>query len=675
MYAEVALSRVAKYIDNIYHYSVPPSLKDKAKIGSQILIPFGSRKDIGYIVGFTEKTDVKKIKDIIDVTSEYPLFSKESVDLAKWLSEYYLSFFINALRAVMPPGTVAKEKTKLKDRKRRKKPQAPSAKSQEEIQIGKPLDATPDQKKALDLVFESLKKGEPETILLYGITGSGKTEVYLQTIAELLRQDKGSIVLVPEISLTPQLIERFRDRFKDHISIIHSHMTGKQRNSEWQRIVRGESKIVLGVRSAIFAPVKDLALIVIDEEYEMSYKQDQNPRYHARTVAEEISRTKGIPLILGSATPSVETFYKAEKGIYKKAVLPKRIDDKPLPPVEVIDMREEIKTNNRGVLSAKLKKEIKATLSRGEQIILFLNRRGYFTFVMCRECGYTVECPKCSVSLVYHSKDKKLRCNHCSFKSEAPIICPKCQSSSIRYFGTGTQRIEQEVADIFPNAKITRVDRDTVAKRGAHEEIFAAFKEGKSNVLIGTQMVTKGLDLANVTLVGVVAADTAFNIPDFRSAEHSFQLLTQVAGRAGRHHLPGKVIIQTYNPDHYAIQYASKHDYEGFYKEEIKLREELGYPPFQKLINILISGEEEKKSLKVAEDLMKFIEKRIGENSEALGPVPPAFSKIRGSYRYQILLKTEDLDKARKAVADSIEKVVRLKGVRVSVDVEPMNML
>ncbi len=672
MYAEVVLSKVSKDIDNIYHYSIPRTLKEKATIGSQVLIPFGKRKDIGYIIGLLERSNIKKVKNIIDVASDSPLFTKEAVDLAKWLSEYYLSFFISSLRAVMPPGTILTEKQR---KKTRKKSQAPSSKCQEEIQIGKPLVATPDQKKALDVIFKSFEPGKPETILLYGITGSGKTEVYLQAIAELLRQDKGSIVLVPEISLTPQLIERFRDRFKDHISILHSHMTVKQRNLEWQRIVRGESQIVLGTRSAIFAPVKNLSLIVIDEEYEMSYKQEQNPKYHARTVAEEIAKTKGAAVVLGSATPAVETFYNAENGNYKKAVLPKRIDDKPLPPIEVVDMREELKTGSRGILSRKLKNEIKETLSRGEQIILFLNRRGYFTFVMCRECGYTVECPRCSVSLVYHSKDKKLRCNHCNFKSEAPIICPKCQSLSIRYFGTGTQRIEQEVADIFPKAKITRVDRDTVKKRGAHEEIFAAFKEGKSNVLIGTQMVTKGLDLANVTLVGVVAADTAFNIPDFRSAEHTFQLLTQVAGRAGRHHLPGKVIIQTYNPDHYAIQYASKHDYEGFYKEEIRIRKELGYPPFQKLVNILVSGGEEKKSLKVAEDLTKFIEKRIDSSSEVLGPVPPAFPKIRGNYRYQILIKAEDLDKARKAVAESVGKVVRLQGIRISVDIEPMNML
>jgi len=675
MYAEVVLSRVSKDIDKIYHYSIPHKLKDKAQIGAQVLVHFGARKDIGYIIGLLEKSTVKKTKDIIEVTSDFPLFTKESVNLARWLSDYYLSFFISSLRAVMPPGTGAKEKTSLKGKKKKKKSRVPSPKSKEEVEIGEPLQATPEQRKALDLIFESLKKKEAKTILLYGITGSGKTEVYLQVIAELLKQGKGSIVLVPEISLTPQLVERFRDRFKDHISILHSHMTVKQRNFEWLRIAKGESQIVLGTRGAIFAPVKNLSLIVIDEEYEITFKQEQNPKYHARVVAEHLSKEKGAVLILGSATPSIETFYKAEKGEYKKAILPKRIDDRPLPPVDIVDMRQEIKAGNRGVLSRKLKEEIKETLSRREQLILFLNRRGYFTFVMCRECGYTVECPRCSVSLVYHSKERKLRCNHCSFSSEAPIICPKCQSSSIRYFGTGTQRIEQEVAETFPRAKIIRVDRDTVKKRGSHEVIFAAFKEGKANVLIGTQMVTKGLDVAKVTLVGVVAADTAFNIPDFRSSEHTFQLLTQVAGRAGRHNLPGKVIIQTYNPDHYAIRHASKHDYEGFYNEEIKLREDVGYPPFKKLINVLVSGEEEKKAQKLANDLLKFIEKRTGSSSGVLGPVPPAFPKIRGNYRFQILLKTEDLNKARKAVAESLEKVVRLQGVRVSVDVEPVNML
>lgn len=668
MYAEVILSKVTPKLDRIYHYSIPKTLKDKITVGSQVLIPFGNRKDIGYVVGFTPKAEVKKVKDIIDVTSETPLFDEKSVEIAKWLSEYYLSFFITSLRAVMPPGTIRGERRKQRRRSAKIKPEVSISPS---IEIGEPLPPTDDQKKALELIKKSIDQGKHDTILLYGTTGSGKTEIYLQAIAHALKQGKSSIVLVPEIGMTPQILERFRSRFKDHLAVIHSDITIKKRDEEWRRLLSGEASIVLGTRSAIFAPVKNLGLIVIDEEYEVTYKQEKNPRYHARTVAEKLAKDRGATLVMGSATPSIETFYKAETGEYKMVTLPKRIDDRPLPEVEIVDMRKE---KRRKVLGSRLRKAIGEVLRKGEQVILFINRRGYFTFAMCRECGYTLGCPKCSVSLTYHSKDKKLRCNHCGFSAEASVICPKCQGSSIGFFGVGTQRIEQEVVEIFPEAKILRVDRDTVRKRGAHDIIFSTFKEGKANVLIGTQMVTKGLDVSAVTLVGVVAADTALNLPDFRSSEHTFQLLTQVGGRAGRHNLPGKVIIQTLNPEHYAIKYVGTHDYESFYREEINYRRELRYPPFLKLINITASGADEGKTVRAIKDLKQFLKKYLPGDS-ILGEAPAPISKRRGNFRYEILLKGEDFEILRKAVVESLKKVVILEGVKIAVDVEPMNML
>jgi primosomal protein N' (replication factor Y) len=479
--------------------------------------------------------------------------------------------------------------------------------------------------------------------------------------------------MVPEISLTPQLIERFRERYGDRIAVVHSDMTLKKRRSEWMRIQSGEARIVLGARSALFAPVSDLGQIVIDEEYEHSYKSDKSPRYHTREAALELARLHSAVVVLGSATPSLETYYNCEEGKIQKLTLSKRIDDRKLPPIEVIDMRTEMKNKNFGVLSEKLKEEIKEALSRKEQIILFINRLGYFTFIMCRECGLTVECPRCSVSLVYHSGDKQLHCSKCDYRTNPPQTCPRCNGSAIKYFGTGTQRIEEEVGKIFPAARILRYDRDTVAKRGSHEVFFSTFASGQADVLIGTQMVTKGLDVANVTLVGAVAADTALQLPDFRSAEHTFQLLTQVAGRAGRHHLAGKVVIQTYNPDHYAIRAAAKHDWDLFYRQELEHRRELNYPPFSKLISLLISGEEQAKVGQIAAELKQFLAKRL--TSQILGPIPALIPRLRGERRCQILLKGEDLTVLRRAVRDSLSKLVVPEAVKVTIDVEPMSLL
>ncbi|OGB87541.1 primosomal protein N' [candidate division WOR-1 bacterium RIFCSPLOWO2_02_FULL_46_20] len=650
MYAEIIISRASRNIDKIFHYSIPPEIKNKIQIGHQVVVPFGRRQEIGHVVGFVETSNIKGIRDILRLASDHPLFNEKQAELAKWLADYYCSFLFKALQCVLPPG--GKSEIRSAKFEINQKSEIPSIKPTEE------------QEKAI----EAINGGQADKFLLYGVTGSGKTEIYLQTVAHVLEQGKSAIVLVPEIGLTPQLVERFKERFHDQIAVLHSHLALKQRKLEWQRVASSEARIILGTRMAIFAPVKNLGLIVLDEEYEITYKSEQSPRYHTREVAFFLSALHRASVVLGSATPTVETYYQAEKGNYQKLVLSKRIDDRELPPVKIVDMREA-----KGfILSDKLREELKETLRWGQQAILFINRRGYFTFVMCRECGLTIECPKCSVSLTYHTGVGKVVCNRCGYQAEIPRSCPRCNSLSIKYFGSGTQRIEKEVADLCPDARILRYDRDSLGERGSHEQFFAAFAGGKADVLIGTQLVTKGLDVANVTLVGVVTADTGLNFPDFRSAEHTFQLLTQVAGRAGRHHLPGKVIIQTYNPDHYAIQAAAKHDYESFYQQEIKHRQELNYPPFTKLISLIISGASEPKVIKVAEDLGQFLKKRLAQG--VLGPAPAATPKVRGHFRHHILMKGSELLVMSNVIREVMKKIVIPSEVRVAVDVEPMNM-
>ena len=667
MFAEILLSKSTSKTDRVYHYSIPDNLKDKIKVGHQVLVPFGFRKDIGYVVGFAEQADVKKVKDIIEITSDQAFFDEKAVELAKWMADYYCSFFIKALRMVMPPGSAAGEKRKAAAKRAFKQSQNETPLATATALPG--LKPTQEQNNALKVIKSSLDDDKPDKILLYGVTGSGKTEVYMQAIAHVLEQGKSAIVLVPEISLTPQLIQRFEERFQDLTASLHSHMTIKQRSDEWRRVASGEAKIVLGARSAVFAPVKNLGLIVIDEEYETSYKQEQSPRYHAREVAFQLAKLHNAVVVLGSATPSIETFYHAEKGDYKKLTLSQRIDNRPLPPVEIIDMRK----HKHSLLSEKLREELEQTLSRGEQAILFINRRGFFTFVMCRECGFTIECPHCSIALTYHTSDKRIRCNRCGYSATPSSSCPRCNSVAVTYFGIGTQRIEDEIAKSFPKARVLRYDKDSVGKRGSHEKFFTAISQGEADILIGTQMVAKGLDVGNVTLVGIVAADTALHIPEFRSTEHTFQLLTQVAGRTGRHNLPGKVIIQTFSPDHYAIKAAAEHDYKTFYQREIKERQEVGYPPFAQLVSLVISGEEGRKAMKIAEDIGNFLKKRLPNG--VLGPALATIQKLRGQWRFRVLLKGQDLDQLRKAVAETLSNIVVPTDVRVIVDVAPMGML
>lgn len=513
---------------------------------------------------------------------------------------------------------------------------------------------TAEQIQALALVQEK------QFVLLHGVTGSGKTEVYLQAAAQAIKAGKQVIILVPEISLTPQTVKRFSERFP--ITVLHSRLTPKEKKKSWQLIINGEVDIVVGARSAIFAPFKNLGLIVIDEEHDSSYKQDNNPRYHTVDVALQRAALTGAKLILGSATPSLETFYSFNNPSdqrYAYFNLPVRVLDRPLPEVKIVDMREELAKENYSILSRELRLEIAERLAKKEKIILFLNRRGFSTFVSCRSCGFVLECDRCKVALTYH-QDNSAHCHYCDKKIETPKFCPKCGSKYFKFFGAGTQKVEAELKKYFAQAKVLRMDKDTVQKRGAHEDILQEFSEGTGDILLGTQMIAKGHDFPEVTLVGIISADLSLHIPDFRATERTFQLLAQVAGRTGRGEKGGSVIVQTYSPENYAIQAAAKHNYQEFYAQEIEYRRQAGYPPFSKLTLIEVSAPDEKKVIREIKTIAQHY-----PPEKILGPVPCPINKIRGFYRWQVLLKDLDVN---------YEDFKLENDVKMEIDVDPVNM-
>ena len=535
---------------------------------------------------------------------------------------------------------------------------------------------TSDQERALSHILGAMREGRPQKLLLQGVTGSGKTEVYLRAIARAAEAGKGAILLVPEIALTSQAIAYVRTYFGERVAVLHSRLSLGERYDEWQRIYEGEVSVVVGARSAVFAPVRRLGLIIVDEEHESSYKQEESPRYHARDVAWARAQREGAVLVLGSATPAVEVRWAANAGRMPLLSLPRRVHDRPLPAVETVDMREELLSGNRSMFSRSLADRLEAALARGEQAVLFMNRRGLASFILCRECGHVPRCAHCEVSLTLHAPGV-LRCHYCDGAYELPASCPQCRGPYLRPFGGGTQRIEQEVTRLFPKARPIRMDVDTTGRKGAHDRIVEAFAQGRFNVLIGTQMVAKGLHFPNVTLVGVVSADTALNLPDFRAAERTFQLLSQVAGRAGRGERAGEVVIQTYAPDHYAVVAAAAHDYEGFLREELAYRKRAGYPPFSTLVRCVWSGEAEEEVIRAAHDACaRVIEGFSRLGIEALGPSPAPLSRLQGRFRWHLLLKGEEesvIDAARR-LRDEHEALGRMS-VRLSVDVDPVDML
>ena len=528
-------------------------------------------------------------------------------------------------------------------------------------------------------VSRTMDKGEYNQFLLYGVTGSGKTEVYLQLIDKAIKEDKSAIVLVPEISLTPQMLDRFISRFgKEKIAVLHSKLSIGERHDEWERIQKGTAKIVIGARSAIFAPVKNLGIIIIDEEHDSSYKSEASPKYNAKEVAKEIANGAKIPLLLGSATPDLITFYNAkETNKINLLKLTKRANNSNLPKVEIVDLKQELANGNRSMLSNDLYNAIEQNIKNKLQTILFLNRRGYSTFIMCRDCGYTVKCKNCNISMTYHSYENKLKCHYCGYEEKLVKKCPECGSDKIRYFGTGTQKLELEINKQFPNAKTIRMDVDTVTKKNSHEEILNKFKNENIDILIGTQMVVKGHHFPKVTLVGVIAADSSLNIDDYRATERTFQILTQVAGRAGREKLPGKVIIQSYNPENFSIQDAQKQDYDKFYETEIALRKQLKYPPFCDIIVIGFNGTSEKEIEKVSSIVYEMVINKLNKDEfKIFKPMPSPIDKIQNKFRWRIIIKGNMNEKANETLNEILKILYEkdYKNTRVTIDVNPNTM-
>ncbi len=536
---------------------------------------------------------------------------------------------------------------------------------------------TSDQEGVLREILKGIHSRHFSPFLIYGVTASGKTEIYLRAIEEVLTQGRESIILVPEISLTPQLLSRFKDRFGENLALLHSGLGRGERYDQWRKIWKGEVKIAMGARSAIFAPFKNVGIIIVDEEHDPSYKQEEKLKYHARDVAVVRAKQAEATLLLGSATPSLESFYNAEKGKFRLLKLPERIEGKPLPRVEVIDVKKE-----GGLLSEKIRIALQKNISEKKQSLLFLNRRGFANFILCPDCGHTFKCPNCSVTLTYHLRDRSLQCHYCDYRIQAPGDCPKCQCHRLQGMGIGTERLEQEIQSLFPEIRVGRMDRDTTLRRSAHLQILKRLESGNIDILIGTQMIVKGHDFPNVTFVGVVSADLSLHFPDFRSSERTFQLLTQVAGRAGRGEVFGEVVIQTFNPDHYSILRAKDHDYLGFYQEEIQFRKALEYPPFSRLINFRLVGNSEKKTKAMAEEIGKIgqslLKKGYGKGIAILGPSPAPFSKMRGKFRWQMLAKGKSapwLHQFAKALASSMEVPLKGKGVNLDIDVDPVFIL
>ena len=547
----------------------------------------------------------------------------------------------------------------------------------EGIESNQALELNPEQKQACEAVVGAIGKKHPP-FLLQGITGSGKTEVYLQIIQGALDMGKTAIVLVPEISLTPQMTERFIARFGEQVAILHSGLSNGEKYDEWRKVERGEAQVVVGARSAIFAPLKDLGVIIIDEEHEASYKQDSNPRYHARDVAILRVQYNRAALVLGSATPSLESRARAGKGVYQHLRLTKRANPlASVPEVQLIDFRDYIGQNETSNFTPPLIEAIQDRLAKKEQVVLMLNRRGYSSFVMCRECGTVDTCPNCDISLTLHMDTKTMNCHYCGFSKEIPHVCPNCQSRSIRYYGTGTQKAYDELTELFPEARILRMDVDTTRKKGSHQTLLDQFGKGEADILLGTQMIAKGLDFPNVTLVGVLNADTALNLPDFRSSERTFQLLTQVAGRAGRAEKAGQVLIQSYNPNHYAIRFAKEHDYEGFYAYEMGIRRQLGYPPYYFTIGITLSHKKEEEVLERAYQVMEILRSGLSDASIILGPTPKPIARTHNLYHYQILIKyrlEDELDSTLNQVL-ALTQERENSELRLSIDHEPQQFL
>lgn len=730
LYAEVIINSEALEIDRPFTYKVPEEFNNEIKIGQIVKVPFGkgNKTSEGFILNLKNDDNIKfKTKNIAAILVKDPVIDEDDINLIEFLREKTLCKYIDAFRLLIPVGIMKGAKAKKKkvivlkneDLSNIKNPdgykkiieffKTNSGKytkselinehsisqyklnklienevlSIEEESVFRYNDRVynKDSAKTLTIEQENIIReyinSDDKMFLLKGVTGSGKTEVYMKLVERVLLEGKSAIILVPEIALTPQMIERFKGRFGVNVALFHSKLSDGERFDEWFRVKEGKAKVIVGARSAIFLPAKNLGLIIIDEEHENTYKSEQNPKYQTKEVAEYLSELKGCKVILGSATPSIETYYRALTGEMKLLELNSRVDNKPMPPMKVIDMRNELKGGNKSLFSRELFIAIQERLKRKEQIILFLNRRGFSTFVSCRSCGYVFKCDECDISMTYH-KNGLLICHYCGKTKREPRECPKCHSKYVKFFGAGTQRVEEEVKKYFNNVRILRMDVDTTRDKHSYERIYNTFKNGEADILIGTQMVSKGLDFKNVTLVGILAADMSINIPDYRAAERTFQIITQVAGRAGRGDKQGEVLIQTYTPQHYSLQYAVNYDYEGFYEKEFTVRAMMKYPPFGKLL--LINGTSKKEELlKNFMHKITMMIKPLVENCldiEILGPIPCMISKLKENYRWQIVIKGEFDSYFSKNIKEILydENKNVYNDIRISMDINPNNL-
>ncbi|NQT89738.1 MAG: primosomal protein N' [Candidatus Omnitrophica bacterium] len=652
-------------IQGPFDYSVPERFAKDIMPGMRVWVDFGPRRLVGYVISTSTKTDVEKTRPISELIDKEPILSAEMMELTRQISEYYLCSWGEAIDAAVP-SSLKKGKTEVKSRIKE---------DYSSIEPSSNLVPTTQQKKALTVISKSIEESKHEVFLLHGVTGSGKTEVYLQAIGEVLEKGRSCIVLVPEISLTPQAVDRFKGRFQERVAVFHSRLTAGQKFEEWKKLRDGQCHIVVGARSAIFSPIRNLGLIVVDEEHDSSYKQQDTPRYNAVDVAVMRARLDNACVILGSATPSLESYYRAKNKEYTLLNLTERIEKRPLPKVRIIDMRQELieRKRRRVIFSRLLSESIEKVLKQQQQVILFLNRRGFSTYANCKKCGYVERCKKCNIALNYHSDKKKLVCHYCNYQKEPVEICPSCKGAYIDYFGFGTQRVESELHRYFPASTISRMDTDATKKRQSHRLILKDFASGKTQIMIGTQMIAKGHDFPRVTLVGVVCADTALNLPNFRAGESTFQLLTQVAGRAGRGFSPGEVVIQTYVPHHYTIRSAIDHDYEGFYKKEMSLRKELMLPPFSHIVCLTSRSYNEERAKKAAEDLARhLLKKKPHGMMELEGPVEAVVYRLRRQYRWNIILKARDLEKFNINLRECLKGFRKPSGVILTIDVDPL---
>jgi len=640
-YADIIVDNNTNATDVLYSYI---SDSDDIAVGAKVRVPFTvhNRMLEGYVAAVYDNAPKEgiKYKKIAETVTDFSL-SEEAVSTALWIRNRYLCRYIESVKLFLPTNTEVKRKTK-----------DPFENLECERDFDRQLNKA--QARALREISEAIEKKMHNAFLLHGVTGSGKTEVYIQAVERVIEEGRSAIVLVPEISLTPQTVSRFVSRLGEGcVAVLHSRLTSAQRAMQYRRIAKGEVKVVIGARSAVFAPFSDIGIIIIDEEHETTYKSDKSPKYDAIEVA--LMRTKkhsGV-LLLGSATPSVSDYYRSERGIYKRLELSERYNENPLPDVRMVDMSGEVKKGNKSLFSEELASEIKNSLSLKKQVILFLNRRGYSSYISCRECGYTVRCPECGIAMTYHKGQQSCVCHYCGRRANVPPVCPECGSKIIGRFGAGTEQVEEKAKELFPDACIERLDLDTIKKKGQLESVLKRFAKGKTDILIGTQLVAKGLDFANVGLVGVISADVTLNIPDFRSSERTFQLVTQAAGRSGRGNEKGLVIIQTYQPENPALIAASSQDYKSFYDREIVIRESVAYPPFSDIFRILVSDEAMKKAEDSSLWCAEWLKKRISDDIYLLGPTQTALLKLDGMYRYQILLKVPM--GGRKAVSEIIK--------------------